>query len=45
MDREDRRDTEITVLTSLLLNPQFRLAEWYVQRVGVLRGMNPKQVR
>ncbi|KAG1793840.1 uncharacterized protein HD556DRAFT_1476184 [Suillus plorans] len=45
MDREDRRDTELTVLTSLLLNPQFRLAEWYVQRVGALQGMDPKQIR
>jgi hypothetical protein len=38
MDREDRRDPELTILTSSLLNPRFCLEGWYSQRVGWLQG-------
>ncbi|KAG1787112.1 uncharacterized protein HD556DRAFT_1204188, partial [Suillus plorans] len=45
MDREDRRENEVTVLTSHLLNPKFNLAEWYSQKVSELRGLDPQKVR
>ncbi|KAG2062559.1 hypothetical protein BDR04DRAFT_963208, partial [Suillus decipiens] len=38
MDHEDRQDPEITMLTSLLLNPLFCLAGWYHKHVGRLQG-------
>ncbi|KAG2045860.1 hypothetical protein BDR06DRAFT_857113, partial [Suillus hirtellus] len=38
MDREDRRDLEIMILTSSLLNPWFCLEGWYSQRVRRLHG-------
>ncbi|KAG1796007.1 uncharacterized protein HD556DRAFT_1307223 [Suillus plorans] len=34
MDREDRRDPEVTILTSSLLNPRFCLEGWYSQHHG-----------
>ncbi|KAG1845742.1 hypothetical protein C8R48DRAFT_616934, partial [Suillus tomentosus] len=45
MDREDRRDPELTILTSSLLNPRFCLEGWYAQRVGRLRGYIPRDIR
>ncbi|KAG2132194.1 hypothetical protein BD769DRAFT_1354790 [Suillus cothurnatus] len=45
MDREDRRDPELTILTSSLLNPRFCLEGWYSQRVGRLRGYLPREIR
>ncbi|KAG2738638.1 hypothetical protein P692DRAFT_201683675, partial [Suillus brevipes Sb2] len=45
MDREDRRDPELTVPTSLLLNPRFCMEGWYARHVGHLRGFTPKEIR
>ncbi|KAG0698652.1 hypothetical protein DFH29DRAFT_810095 [Suillus ampliporus] len=41
MDKEDRREEEVTVLTSQLLDPKFCLAKWYDRKVSVLRGVDP----
>ncbi|KIK33077.1 hypothetical protein CY34DRAFT_65025, partial [Suillus luteus UH-Slu-Lm8-n1] len=45
MDKEDRRDKELTVLTSDLLNPKFCLAEWYVQAAGKARKLDTCKLR
>ncbi|KIK33351.1 hypothetical protein CY34DRAFT_99745, partial [Suillus luteus UH-Slu-Lm8-n1] len=45
IDREDRRDPELVVPTTYLKNPKFRLADWYAQRIGELRGLDPVLVR
>ncbi|KAG1897255.1 uncharacterized protein F5891DRAFT_957455 [Suillus fuscotomentosus] len=45
MDREDRRDPELMILTSSLLNPRFCLEGWYSQHVGQLRGYLPQEIR
>jgi hypothetical protein len=45
MDHEDRRDPELMIPTSLLLNPQFCLEGWYSQRVGRLREYLPREIQ
>jgi hypothetical protein len=45
IDQEHRRDPEITVLASLLMNPRFKLANWYTRRLGMLRGLDPATIR
>ncbi|KAG1761613.1 hypothetical protein EDD22DRAFT_748819, partial [Suillus occidentalis] len=45
MDREDRRDPEVTILTSSLLNPRFCLEGWYSKHMGQLRGFTPQEIR
>ncbi|KAG1734545.1 hypothetical protein EDD22DRAFT_749091, partial [Suillus occidentalis] len=45
MDKEDRRDEELTVLTADLLNPKFCLAEWYIQAVGKARRLDTRKLR
>ncbi|KAG1854724.1 hypothetical protein C8R48DRAFT_575418, partial [Suillus tomentosus] len=45
MDREDRRDPEMTILTSSLLNPKFCMEGWYHKHVGLLRGYSPKDIQ
>jgi hypothetical protein len=44
MDHEDQRDPEVTILTSLLLNPRFCLRGWYHKCVGRLRGYSPSDI-
>ncbi|KAG2098445.1 uncharacterized protein F5147DRAFT_777687 [Suillus discolor] len=44
MDREDRRDPEMTILTTLLLNPLFCLEGWYFRHVGKLRGYSSDKI-
>ncbi|KAG1753103.1 hypothetical protein EDD22DRAFT_760383, partial [Suillus occidentalis] len=44
MDREDRRDPEITIPTSSLLNPKFCVEGWYHKHVGQLRGYSPQDI-
>ncbi|KAG1798309.1 hypothetical protein EV424DRAFT_1298317, partial [Suillus variegatus] len=45
MDREDRRDPELTIQTKSLLNPLFCLEGWYAKHVGRLRGYSPAEIR
>ncbi|KAG2080851.1 uncharacterized protein F5147DRAFT_541142, partial [Suillus discolor] len=41
IDREDRRDPEVTVPTSLLLSPRFQLANWYAAKSWRTSGPGP----
>jgi len=45
IDHEDRQGPEITVLTSLLLNPLFCLVGWYHKHVGRLCGYSSQEIQ